>query len=132
MLKPDNVADYIDSFPKAKQKHLQAIRKVIKKSAPQAEEVISYSMPAFKLEGMLVWFAGHDKHLGFYPMASGIENFKKEIAAYKFSKGAVQFPYDQPLPLKLIEKMVAFRVKENLLKAELKRAKKKVTKPPAK
>ncbi len=71
-------------------------------------------MPAFKLNGILVYFAAFKNHIGFYPKASGIESFKSDLSAYKFSKGAVQFPLNEPLPYELVKKIVAFRVKENL------------------
>jgi uncharacterized protein YdhG (YjbR/CyaY superfamily) len=120
-----DVDSYIASYPPKVAKLLKQLRAIIKKSAPGAEESISYMMPAYKLDGPLVYFGGYDKHIGFYPTGSGVAAFKKEISVYKHSKGAVQFPLDQPLPLALIEKMVKFRVKENLIKADLK--KKKVT-----
>lgn len=78
-------------------------------------------MPAYKLNGMLVYFAGYSKHIGFYPTGSGIAHFQKELAGYKGAKGSVQFPIDKPLPVTLISKMVKHRVKENL--AKLKKAK---------
>ena len=84
-----------------------------------AIEVISYATPAVKLNGMLVWFAAHTNHIGFYPKASGIDAFKKELSGYKGAKGSVQFPLDKPLPLGLIKKIVKFRVIENLQKAKL-------------
>ena len=93
----------------------------IKKAAPKAEEVISYGIPAFKLNGMLVWFAAYSTHVGFYPRASGIEAFKKELSIYKGAKGSVQFPLDNPLPLGLITKMVKFRVTENLQQTKTKK-----------
>jgi uncharacterized protein YdhG (YjbR/CyaY superfamily) len=74
-------------------------------------------MPAFKLNGMLVWFAAHTKHIGFYPGASGIAAFKKELSIYKNAKGSVQFPLYRPLPLGLVAKIVKFRVHENLARA---------------
>ncbi len=114
MLKPVNIDEYIARFPKETQKMLEQFRLTVKKAAPQAEEAISYGMPAFKLNGMLVWFAAHTAHIGFYPRASGIEAFKKELSAYKQSKGAVQFPLGDPLPLGLITKIVKFRIAENL------------------
>jgi uncharacterized protein YdhG (YjbR/CyaY superfamily) len=110
---PKNTDEYISQFPVKQQKALEEIRKAIKAAAPKAEEVISYSMPAYKLNGMLVYFAGYENHIGFYPTPSGIEAFKKELAVYKSAKGSVQFPIDQPLPLALIKKMVQFRIKEN-------------------
>jgi uncharacterized protein YdhG (YjbR/CyaY superfamily) len=120
-IKTNGVDKYIMAFPKSTQKLLKQLRATIKKAAPQAEEVISYSMPAYKMNGILVWFAAHPKHIGFYPGASGIEAFKKEISAYKWAKGSVQFPLDKPLPLELITKIVKFRVTENLQKAKMKK-----------
>lgn len=117
---PD-VETYIDGFPPEVQKKLHQLRSVIKKAAPKAEESISYMMPAYKFHGPLVYFGGYQKHIGFYPTGSGIAPFKKEIEMYKSSKGAVQFPLDQPLPLKLIEKMVKYRVRENQEKLLLKK-----------
>lgn len=116
---------YIAGFPGSTRELLEQMRATIIKAAPKAEEVISYQMPAYKYEGMLVYFAGYKNHIGFYPTGSGILAFKKELAAYKGSKGAVQFPLDKKLPLALIAKMVKFRIKENLDKAKEKAAKKK-------
>jgi len=116
-----NIDAYIAGFPRGTQKLLEQLRATIKKAAPLAEEVISYGMPAFKLNGMLVWFAAHTKHIGFYPRISGIAAFKKELSIYKVAKGSVQFPLDKPLPLGLITKIVKFRVKENLERALLKK-----------
>ena len=114
MIKTNSVDEYIANFPEDAQKLLKELRATILKSAPKAEETISYQMPAYKLGGALVYFAAYKKHIGFYPGASGVKHFEKEISDYKNSKGAIQFPIDQPLPLKLIEKIVKFRVKENL------------------
>lgn len=121
--KPKNIDEYIASFPKDIQKNLKQLRATIKKAAPQAEEVISYNMPAFKLNGMLVWFAAHSKHIGFYPTAKGIVAFKKELSEYKGAKGSVQFPLEKPLPLDIITQIVKFKVKENLEKAKMKKKK---------
>jgi len=118
MAKIDNVDEYIAGFPKEIQKKLEQVRNEVKKAAPKAEEVISYSMPAFKLNGILVWFAAHKKHIGFYPGASGVKVFKKDLSMYKTSKGAVQFPFNEPLPLALIARIVKYRVKENMLKVK--------------
>lgn len=115
-----NVDEYIASFPKATQKLLQQLRKTIRKAAPEAEEVISYQMPAYNLYGKLVYFAGYEKHIGFYPMPSAIDNFKKQLDNYNTSKGTVQFPLDEPLPIALVTEMTVFRMKENLAAAELK------------
>ncbi len=95
---------------------LEQIRQVVKTSAPKAEEVISYGMPAFKFHGMLVYFAAFKNHIGFYALPSGNEAFQKELSAYKQGKGSIQFPLDKPVPLALIKKIVKFRVKENLEK----------------
>lgn len=123
----NSIDDYISNFPNNIQSILEKIRAVIKKNAPGAIEVISYQMPAFKLEGNLVYFAAHKAHIGFYPTSSGIEMFKKELAGYTTSKGAVQFPLDKPVPYELLEKIVQFRVKENLERAAVKRKKKRTT-----
>ena len=112
--------EYIEMFPKHIQKKLKEIRKEIRKTVPDAEEKISYQMPCFALNGILVWYAGYEKHIGFYPSSSGIAKFQKEISKYKNSKGAVQFPLDEPLPMELIKKIVLFRVKENSAKKEKK------------
>jgi uncharacterized protein YdhG (YjbR/CyaY superfamily) len=112
-----DVDDYIASFPEGTQKMLRKLRAAIRKAASGAEETISYQMPAYKYHGMLVFFAAYKNHIGFYPGASGIKKFEKELSAYKGSKGTVQFPIDKPLPLKLIASITTFRKKENLAKA---------------
>jgi uncharacterized protein YdhG (YjbR/CyaY superfamily) len=119
--KPKDVDDYIAHFPESTQKLLSQVRATIKKTAPEAEEVISYQMPAYKYHGMLVFFAGYEKHIGFYPAPAGIAAFKKELSRYKAAKGSVQFPLDQALPLKLVTKIVLYRLKQNLAKAKLKK-----------
>jgi len=116
---PKDVDTYIASFPTETQKLLTLIRETIKVAAPDAIECISYQMPAYKLNGILVYFAGYTKHVGFYPCASGIANFKEEISRYKNAKGSVQFPLNKPLPLELITTIVKFRVKENNNKKSL-------------
>lgn len=125
MKKPTDTDEYLAGFPKEIRILLAQIRATIKKAAPKAEEIISYGMPAYNLNGMLVYFAGYKNHIGFYAVPSGHEAFKKELSVYKNGKGSVQFPLDKPLPLGLIANIVKFRVAENLLKAK---AKKKVTK----
>jgi len=93
------------------------MRQTIRKGAPEAEETIAYQMPTFKLNGKnLVHFAAFKNHIGFYPTPSGIEAFNKELSPYKGAKGSVQFPIDKPIPFDLVEKIVIFRVKENLKK----------------
>jgi uncharacterized protein YdhG (YjbR/CyaY superfamily) len=114
MTKPTNIDEYTISFPKEIQKILEQLRATVKEAAPQAEEVISYGLPAFRFNGMLVWFGAHTNHIGLYPRASAIEAFKKELSDYKSAKGSVQFPLHEPLPLELITKIVKFRVVENL------------------
>lgn len=120
---PKNIDAYIAGFSANAQKLLLQLRSTIKKAAPKAEEVISYSMPAFRQNRILVYFAAYKNHIGFYPMASGIAAFKKELSVFKGAKGSVQFPIDQPLPIGLITKIVKFRVKEDLEKAEIKKRK---------
>ena len=114
-----NVDEYIASFPKETQTLLNQVRATIQKAAPKAEECISYQMPSYKLHGMLVYFAGYNKHIGFYPGAGGVAHFKKEISRYKWAKGSVQFPLTEPMPIKLITKIVKFRAKQNLEKEKL-------------
>lgn len=111
---PGDVDEYIARFPSGTKKLLRQMRSAIRKTAPGAEEVISYQMPAYKLNGMLVFFAGYEHHIGFYPSGSGIAAFKKELSVYKGAKGSVQFPLDKPLPLQLITRIVKLRVAENL------------------
>ena len=111
-----SIDEYIAGFPEGIRAILQKLRKVIKEAAPEARETISYGMPAFKQNGILVYFAAQKNHIGFYPTASGVSAFKKELSEYDTSKGTVRFPLDKPIPYKLIEKIVKFRVKENLSK----------------
>jgi len=113
---PKNIDEYIAGFPPDVQEILQKIRATIKKAAPTAEETIKYQMPTFTLHGNLVYFAAFKTHIGFYPIPTGIEKFKKELAPYKQGKGSVQFPLDQPIPYGLISKIVKFRVQENMAK----------------
>jgi uncharacterized protein YdhG (YjbR/CyaY superfamily) len=119
------IDEYIAAFPAEVQQKLNELRQVIKAAAPQAGEKISYRMPTFTLEGNLVHFAAYKKHIGFYPASSGIAHFQQELSAYKTSKGAVQFPVDQPIPYDLVRRMVAFRVQENLERATAKKKKSK-------
>lgn len=119
---PIDVDGYIAMQPAAVQPVLQLLRSTIKKAAPYAEEVISYQMPAYKLNGMLVYFAAWKEHIGFYPASAGIGQFKDRLAKYNTSKGTIQFPLSEKLPLKLIADIVKFRVKENEAKALKKKA----------
>jgi uncharacterized protein YdhG (YjbR/CyaY superfamily) len=118
------IDEYIALFPTNIGNKLQEMRATIKAAAPAAQEKISYQMPTFYLNGNLVHFAAHTSHIGFYPAPSGIEAFKRELAGYKNSKGAVQFPINEPLPLDLVTKIVKFRVEENQKKAGIKAGKK--------
>ena len=111
---PKDINGYIAGFPEETQVILEKLRRTIRKAAPEAQEVISYQMPAFKYQGILVYFAAYKNHIGFYPTSTGIAAFKKELSAYQTSKGTVRFPIDKPLPLDLTSKIVKFRVKENL------------------
>ncbi|HKB42747.1 MAG TPA: DUF1801 domain-containing protein [Chitinophagaceae bacterium] len=111
------VDEYLSAVPANTKSILKKLRKTIKQAAPQAEELISYNMPAFKLNGMLVYYAAYKDHIGFYPTPSGIEAFKKELSDYEGAKGSVKFPIARPFPFDLISKIVKFRVGENLGKA---------------
>lgn len=117
----NTIDEYIIQSPMEVQEILNTLRNVIKEAAPDAEEKISYKMPAFSLYGSLVYFAAYKNHIGFYPTASGIEAFKDELAVYKSSKGAVQFPIGKPLPYELISRIVKYRVDENMKKSEEKK-----------
>ncbi|NWQ40674.1 DUF1801 domain-containing protein [Bacillus sp. EB106-08-02-XG196] len=120
----NSIDEYIRQFPKEVQDILQNLREVIKESAPDAVEKISYQMPAFSWNGNLVYFAANKNHIGFYPTPSGIAAFQHKLTEFKSSKGAVQFPKDKPLPYDLISEIVKFRVAENRKKAEEKVKKK--------
>lgn len=113
---PANIDEYIATFPQEVQVTLEKLRQTIRKAAPDATEKISYQMPTFYLNGNLVHFAAYKNHIGFYPAPSGIVAFHNELKKYKTSKGAVQFPIDEAIPLVLVKKIVAFRVKVNLAK----------------
>jgi len=108
-----SIDEYIGSFPEETQKILQEIRATIKAAAPDAEEKISYQMPTFFYNGNLVYFAAYAHHIGFYPSPSGISAFERQLKKYKHAKGSVQIPLDKPLPIALIEKIVAYRYQEN-------------------
>jgi uncharacterized protein YdhG (YjbR/CyaY superfamily) len=111
------IDEYIETFPKDVQGILEKMRQTIRRAAPEAVEAISYQMPTFKLNGKnLVHFAGFKNHIGFYPIPSGIEAFKEELSSYRQGKGSVQFQMDKPIPYDLVEKIVKYRVTENLEK----------------
>ncbi len=110
---PESIEEYISGLPIGVQERLQSIRKAIREAAPDAKEVISYGMPAFKGNRVLVYFAAHKMHIGFYPTSSGMTRFKDELSGYKQSKGAVQFPLDEDIPLEMVRRIVRFRVGED-------------------
>jgi uncharacterized protein YdhG (YjbR/CyaY superfamily) len=120
-----SIDEYILQFPPEVQEILQKLREVIKESAPEAEEKISWQMPTYVLHGNLVHFAAHKNHIGFYPAPSGIDAFKQELSEYKGAKGSIQFPIKKPMPYEVISKIVKFRVAENIKNAEEKLKKKK-------
>lgn len=109
-----NIDEYIATFPPNIQTILKQIRQAIHEAAPAAEETISYKMPAFKQNGVLVYFAAFKNHIGFFPTSSGVEAFKEQLFAFKTNKGTIRFPLDKPIPLVLVKDIVRFRVKENL------------------
>lgn len=121
--KHTSVDEYIATFPATTQKILKQVRNTIKKAAPNAEEIISYNMPAYRQNGMLVFFAGYNAHVGFYPTAAGVAAFKKEINAYKNAKGSIQFPLSEPMPLKLITDIVKYKIKDNEIRISKKNKK---------
>jgi len=110
---PKTIDEYIKTFPKDIQWKLQEIRKTIHKAAPKAEEVISYNIPAFKRNEVLVYFAAFKNHIGFFPTSKPIEVFKKELEGYKTSKGTIQFPLNKKIPLGLITKITKLRLRED-------------------
>jgi uncharacterized protein YdhG (YjbR/CyaY superfamily) len=113
MMKIDSIDTYIVQFPSDVQVKLHTLRQTIRDAAPDAKEKISYSMPTFTLHGNLVHFAAYQNHIGFYPAPSGIQAFAEQLSIYKGTKGSVQFPLDQPLPIALISEIVKFRVQES-------------------
>lgn len=114
--KHDNVDAYIADFPSSTQTVLENMRSIIKQTVPQATELISYNIPAYKLAGFLVYFAGYNHHVGFYPGAAVIAHFTLKLTAYKLSKGTVQFPLTHPLPKELIVNMIEFKANEIAMK----------------
>ncbi len=115
-----SIDEYIAACPAEIQKSMKEMRAIIRAAAPDAEEKISYRMPAFAQNGILVWFAAFKDHIGFYPKGSGIQAFEKELAGYETSKGTIRFPLSKPLPRRLITKIVKYRITENLKTAKKK------------
>jgi uncharacterized protein YdhG (YjbR/CyaY superfamily) len=120
---PKDITEYIAAFPDNVQEILEAIRMTIRKAAPGAEETIKYQMPTFTSNGNLVHFSAYKNHIGFYPAPTEDPQFRDELSAYASGKGTLRFPFDKPVPLELIARIVEFRVKSNLAKAEAKRMK---------
>ena len=111
------IEGYIIQFPGSTQKILQKMRKVVRKACPEAEELFSYGMPAYKLEKKpLIYFAAYKNHIGLYAIPSGHTKFKKELSGYKQGKGSVQFPLDEKIPYTLVEKIVKYKKNEILEK----------------
>jgi uncharacterized protein YdhG (YjbR/CyaY superfamily) len=110
---PKNVDDYISWFPEETQKLLVEIRHLIKKHAPEALETISYNIPAYKLNGVLLYFAGYQKHVSIYPAPRENSIFEEELKKYKGGKGTLQFPLNKPLPQDLIRRIIVFRKEKN-------------------
>ncbi len=122
--KPNSIQEYFSWFPPEIQAKLQQMREILQQALPEAEEVISYHMPAFKTTEMLVYYAAAKSHLGFYPTSSGVINFQEELAGYVTSKGAIQFPYGEDLPEQLIVAIAQFRALEAVARAAGKKKKK--------
>ena len=115
---PTSIDEYISGFPPETQRVLEEVRAIIRAAAPEATETIAYAIPTFDLKKKhLVHFGGFERHIGFYPTPTGIEEFRSELAAYKGAKGSVQFPLDKPMPVDLIRRIVEFRVGELTRKA---------------
>ena len=127
--KPKNKFSTIDSYifsqPKNVRAGLKELRQIIKKAAPEAEEVISYQMPAFRFQRIIIWFAGYKNHYGLYPYSKTIQAFQNKLKKYETSKGTIKFPLDKPLPVKLISDIVKYNVKATLEKEVLRSPRKK-------
>jgi uncharacterized protein YdhG (YjbR/CyaY superfamily) len=124
-LAPKDIDEYIAGFSPEVQAILEKIRLTIRQAAPEAEEKISYKMPAFTLDGMLIYFAAFKKHVGIYPPVQGDEKLRKQTAPYRGDKGNLKFSFDEPIPYALIRRVVQIRVKEHLKRAASKQDKKK-------
>jgi len=122
---PRNIDEYIAAFAPDVQAILQQVRQVVRSAAPDAEEAISYQIPAFKQNGVLVYFAAFKKHIGFYPPVRGDERLVKAASPYAGEKGNLKFPLDQPIPFKLIERITKFRVKQSMAKRKAKGTKRR-------
>jgi len=112
--KPTTVTEYINAAPKEARQKLREMRATVRAAAPGAAEGLKWSMPAYSYRRILVTFAGFKYHIGFYPTPSAVEAFAKQLSGFKTAAGSIQFPLDKPLPLDLIRKITAFRVKESV------------------
>lgn len=110
------IDEYHTAFPEAVQLKLDEMRSILRQALPKAEETISYNMPAFKMKRVLVYYAAAQKHIGFYPTAGPIQVFAEELKKYQTSKGAIQFPMDQKIPVALVKKIAKYRLEEDKLK----------------
>lgn len=115
---PATVDEYINGFEGDLRLKLMQMRDAIREAAPQAEECIAYKMPAYRQNGVLVYFAGYENHIGFYPTPSGIAMYEKMELPYKFSKGTIQFPLQDALPLDLVKEITRLRLDENMAKSK--------------
>lgn len=123
-LKPKDIDEYIAAFPPEVQSVLEKIRLTIREAIPEAEEKISYQIPAFTLNGDLIYFAAFKKHIGIYPPVNGDEQLRQEIARYRGEKGNLKFPLDEPIPYGLISRIAKLRAREHLAEVASKRGKK--------
>jgi|SRR5271163_2814014 len=112
--RPKTIAEYIETAPKDAQKKLREMLASIRKSAPGATEGLKWGMPAFSYRRILVTFAAHKNHIGFYPTPNAVKAFAKDLSKFSTAQGSIQFPLDKPLPLPLIRKITQFRVRESL------------------
>ena len=112
--RPTSVSEYIEAAPDAARRKLREMRACIRKAAPDATEGLKWGMPAFSYKRILVTFAAHKSHIGFYPTPSAVKAFAKELSKFNTARGSIQFPLEKPLPLLLIRKITAFRVRESL------------------
>jgi uncharacterized protein YdhG (YjbR/CyaY superfamily) len=116
MARPKSITEYINAAPKPAQKRLREIRACIRAAAPGADEGVRWGLPAFSYRRILVMFGAHKNHIGFYPTSQAVKTFSKELAKYVTAKSSIQFPLEKPLPLALIRKIIAFRVRDSIEK----------------
>jgi len=125
--RPENIDEYISTRTPSVRKILERIRRVIRKAAPGAQETISYGIPAFRLDGILLYFAAFKNHVGLYPPVRGDARLQRAMAPYAGEKGNLKFPLDQPIPYELIERIAKLRARQNRAKAETRHPKKRST-----